>query len=47
MSSYSAYVLCNSPANPGGWFSDAALAAMPNFEETYICDPSDPQYGYI
>ena len=46
MSTYSAYVLCNSPTNPGGWFSDEALAAMPNFEETYICDPSDPQYGY-
>jgi len=43
MTKYSTYVLTD---NPGGWFSTEALTAMPDFLETYICDPDAPHYGY-
>lgn len=46
LSKDSCYVLTDSSTNPGGWFSPEALAAMPDFENTYICDPSLPHYGY-
>ena len=29
-----------------GWFSSDALAAMPNFEEDFECDPTDEHYGF-
>jgi len=45
MTKYSTYVLTDSPSK-GGWFSEAALTAMPDFVETYICDPDAPHYGY-
>ena len=31
---------------PGGWFSPKALEAMPNFAETFPCDPCAPYWGY-
>ncbi|KAF4619217.1 hypothetical protein D9613_004914 [Agrocybe pediades] len=31
---------------PGGWFSPAASEAIPNFEETFECDPSAPYHGF-
>jgi len=43
MSKYSTYILTDSP---GGWFTTEALAAMPEFEETYVCEPTEPFYGY-
>ncbi|KAJ3560791.1 hypothetical protein NP233_g10601 [Leucocoprinus birnbaumii] len=30
----------------GGWFSPAAAKAMPNFAETYECDPNEEYYGF-
>ena len=39
----SCYVLTT---DANGWFGPAASAAMPNFVETYVCDPSQPFYGY-
>jgi len=42
----STYVLTNSTDVPGGWFTSDALNAMPDFEETYVCDPDAPHYGY-
>ncbi|KAI8996411.1 Phophatidylserine decarboxylase-domain-containing protein [Trametes punicea] len=29
-----------------GWFGPSATEVMPNFAETYVCDPSAPYYGY-
>ena len=29
-----------------GWFGPAASIAIPNFADTYICDPSAPYYGF-
>ena len=29
-----------------GWFCPAAMAAMPDFDQTYICDPQAPCYGF-
>ncbi|KAI0331119.1 phosphatidylserine decarboxylase-like protein [Cubamyces sp. BRFM 1775] len=29
-----------------GWFGPSASKAMPDFAETYICDPSAPYHGY-
>ena len=31
---------------PGGWFSPEALEAMPNFAETFPCNPCAPYWGY-
>ncbi|XP_066929504.1 uncharacterized protein [Clytia hemisphaerica] len=39
----SCYVLTDAPK---GWFSIKALEAMPNFNETYVCDPSKPFWGF-
>ena len=46
MSKYSTDVLVDSATEPGGWFSSEALVAMPDFENTYICAPDEPFYGY-
>ena len=46
MSNYSTYVLTDSATDPGGWFSEEALEAMPDFVETYVCEPTEPHYGY-
>ncbi|OSC99099.1 hypothetical protein PYCCODRAFT_1480156 [Trametes coccinea BRFM310] len=32
--------------SPNGWFGPQASKAMPNFVETYICDPSLPHHGF-
>ena len=40
----SRYVLVSD--KPWGWFSDDAMAAMPNFAEEFICDPTDEHYGF-
>jgi len=29
-----------------GWFGPSASVAMPNFADTYVCDPSAPYYGF-
>ncbi|KAG8978797.1 hypothetical protein FRB93_010864 [Tulasnella sp. JGI-2019a] len=29
-----------------GWFGDAASKVIPNFAETFVCDPDVPFYGY-
>ncbi|KAB8073324.1 Phophatidylserine decarboxylase-domain-containing protein [Aspergillus leporis] len=42
-SSDSKNVLTNEPY---GWFSTEALATMTNFEATYVCDKSLPQWGF-
>jgi len=42
-SSASCYVLTTAD---NGWFGPAASAAMPNFTETYICDPTAQYYGF-
>lgn len=39
----SRYVLTNAP---NGWFGPAASEAIPNFVETFECDPSKPYYGF-
>jgi phosphatidylserine decarboxylase len=39
----SRYVLTNAD---NGWFGAAATAAMPNFTETYVCNPTVMYYGY-
>ncbi|KAI8998588.1 Phophatidylserine decarboxylase-domain-containing protein [Trametes punicea] len=31
---------------PGGWFGRPASEAMPDFANTYVCDPSAPHHGY-
>lgn len=31
---------------PNGWFGPAASAAMPNFNETYVCDPDADFHGF-
>jgi len=43
-SSESAYVLNQDPRK--GWFGADALKDMPNFNESYQCDPSQPQLGF-
>lgn len=40
----SSYVLNEDPKS--GWFGQDAMKAMPNFAETFICDPSKPHYGF-
>jgi len=40
----SRYVLTT---DANGWFGPAASEAMPNFNETYVCDPLDPYHGYV
>jgi len=30
----------------GGWFSPPALQEMPDFVQTYVCDPSLPYWGF-
>ncbi|KAI0665209.1 phosphatidylserine decarboxylase-like protein [Cubamyces menziesii] len=42
-SAASRYVLND---NESGWFGPSASKAMPNFAQTYICDPSAPYHGY-
>lgn len=37
-------VLNNDPVH--GWFGEYALEAMPNFIETYECNPTAPSYGF-
>ncbi|TCD64699.1 hypothetical protein EIP91_003773 [Steccherinum ochraceum] len=39
----SRYVLSDGPT---GWFGPAAVAAMPNFAQTFVCDPMAPYYGF-
>ena len=29
-----------------GWFGEKAMAAMPNFEKEFVCDPTKEHYGY-
>lgn len=41
----SAYVLNDDPSQ--GWFGQDAMKAMPNFEQTFVCDPSKPHYGFL
>ncbi|KAH9487443.1 L-tryptophan decarboxylase [Psilocybe cubensis] len=33
-------------SDTGGWFSTDALQQMPDFANTYICDPSLPHWGF-
>ncbi len=40
----SAYVLNDDPCT--GWFGEKAQKALPDFEKTFICDPSQPHYGF-
>jgi phosphatidylserine decarboxylase len=40
----SRYVLSKDPQH--GWFGRNALAAMPGFEEDFVCDPSAPYHGF-
>ena len=40
----SAYVLNADPRS--GWFGEDAHKAMPNFTKEFICDPSQPHYGF-
>ncbi|RAL02579.1 phosphatidylserine decarboxylase [Aspergillus ibericus CBS 121593] len=42
-SSESAVVLTD---EPNGWFSPEALSAMPDFEQTFICDPEKLHWGF-
>jgi len=37
-------VLTNDPKD--GWFGRDAMAAMPDFEKKFICDPGQPSYGF-
>ncbi|KAI0780874.1 Phophatidylserine decarboxylase-domain-containing protein [Trametes elegans] len=39
----SRYVLTD---GPNGWFGGPASRALPNFVETYVCDPSAPYHGF-
>ena len=32
--------------SPSGWFCKAAMAAMPNFVEEFVCDPHQQHYGF-
>lgn len=43
-SSDSRYVLDEDPRK--GWFGEDARAAMPTFVDDFICDPSEPYYGF-
>ncbi|WP_028583353.1 phosphatidylserine decarboxylase family protein [Desulfogranum mediterraneum] len=43
-SAESRYVLNDHPEN--GWFGRDAKAAMPGFEEDFICDPAAPFHGF-
>ena len=43
-SSASAYVLNQDPRT--GWFGEDAFKDMPNFDETYKCDPGQPHRGF-
>ncbi|KAI0767673.1 phosphatidylserine decarboxylase-like protein [Fomes fomentarius] len=43
--SESLYIL-NNNENECSWFSPKARKAMPNFTETYVCDPEKPYLGY-
>ncbi len=43
-SSESTYVLNQDPRS--GWFGADALKDMPNFDESYQCDPSQPHRGF-
>lgn len=40
----SCYVLNDDPET--GWFGESAMKAMPNFAETFECDPNKPYYGF-
>lgn len=40
----SAYVLNTDPVS--GWFGRDAMQAMPNFAETFVCDPKAPHHGF-
>lgn len=40
----SAYVLNRDPEN--GWLGELALKAMPNFKETWVCDPTKAHWGF-
>ena len=40
----SRYVLNDDPVS--GWLGADAMAAMPNFVEHFVCDPSAPYYGF-
>jgi len=39
----SRYVLTDAP---NGWFGPTASAAMPNFNETFVCEPNKPYHGF-
>ena len=43
-SEQSCYVLVDD--KPWGWFSEGALAAMPNFAQEFECDPNAKHYGF-
>lgn len=40
----SAYVLSTNPTK--GWFGENAMKAMPDFVQTFKCDPDKPHYGF-
>ncbi len=40
----SCYVLNDDPKS--GWFGRDAMAAMPDFEKEFLCDPAQPYYGF-
>ncbi|MDM5177852.1 phosphatidylserine decarboxylase family protein [Massilia sp. DJPM01] len=40
----SRYILNDDPCT--GWLGTAAMAAMPDFAEHFVCDPSAPYYGF-
>ncbi|KAF9499322.1 hypothetical protein BDN71DRAFT_1441915 [Pleurotus eryngii] len=46
LTSYASTAVLSDAEN--GWFSPSALGQLPNFVETYICDPDDPSghYGF-
>lgn len=41
----STYVLSKDPKK--GWFGHDAMAAMPDFDTTFVCDPDKPHHGFI
>lgn len=43
VSSDSRYVLTN---GPNGWFGQLATQAIPNFAQTFVCDPSAEYHGF-
>jgi phosphatidylserine decarboxylase len=41
----STYVLSDDPEK--GWFGRDAMKAMPDFDQTFVCDPKAPHHGFI